>query len=91
MPSTRIQQWTNDANAVQCALMQTIDAVVHKKLDRKTAALVLYGLQTASINLRRLDLEPKQLQPELESSLAQCLLSALREGVDAATDTTVTR
>jgi hypothetical protein len=45
-----------DANSVQMALMQVIDAILHNRLDTKRAGLVLYALQTASSNLARTDL-----------------------------------
>lgn len=41
-----------DANSVQIALMQVMDAILHNRLDSKRAGLLLYGLQTASSNLR---------------------------------------
>lgn len=41
-----------DANAVQIALIQVIDAVLNERIDNKRAGLVLYALQTASANLR---------------------------------------
>ncbi len=47
-----------DANSVQIALMQTIDDIAHNRLDRRQAALILYGLQTASLNLRHTNFEP---------------------------------
>ncbi len=50
-----------DANSIQVALMQTIDDVVHNRIDRKQASLVLYGLQTASMNLRHTNFEPMSL------------------------------
>jgi len=40
-----------DANSIQIALMQVIDAILHNRLDSKRAGLVLYALQTASSNL----------------------------------------
>ncbi|MGO9563188.1 MAG: hypothetical protein ACLPPV_11095 [Candidatus Korobacteraceae bacterium] len=40
-----------DANAIQLALSQVIDDVMHSRLDNKRAGLVLYALQTASANL----------------------------------------
>jgi hypothetical protein len=42
-----------DANSIQIALMQVVDAVLHGRLDNKRAGLVLYALQTASSNLAR--------------------------------------
>jgi len=46
-----------DANSVQMALMQVIDAILHDRIDNKRAGLVLYALQTGSSNLARTDLE----------------------------------
>ncbi|HLI62817.1 MAG TPA: hypothetical protein VKV05_05425 [Terriglobales bacterium] len=40
-----------DANSIQLALMQVIDALLRNRLDPKRAGLVLYALQTASSNL----------------------------------------
>ncbi len=40
-----------DANSIQIALMQVVDAILHNRLDNKRAGLVLYALQTASSNL----------------------------------------
>ncbi len=53
-----------DANAIQVVLMQTIDDIAHNRLDRKQAALILYALQTASINLRHTNFEPMSLWDE---------------------------
>lgn len=48
-----------DANSIQVALMQVVDAILHNRLDSKRAGLVLYALQTASSNLARgADFEP---------------------------------
>ncbi len=47
-----------DANSVQIALMKVIQMLGSGQMDPKTAGLVLYALQTASANLRRLDFEP---------------------------------
>jgi hypothetical protein len=46
-----------DANCVQVALMKVIQMLGAGSVDHKTAGLMLYGLQTASINLRHCDLE----------------------------------
>lgn len=51
-----------DANAVQCALMQTIDDISNNRIDTKKASLLLYALQTASLNLKRTNFEPHKLQ-----------------------------
>ena len=43
--------------SIQLALMQVTEALLHGTLDRKTAGLVLYSLQTASSNLRNMQKE----------------------------------
>jgi hypothetical protein len=47
-----------DANAVQVAIMQVLQALAKKKLEVRVAATLLYGLQTASANLKRTHFEP---------------------------------
>lgn len=47
-----------DANSIQVALMEVVRLLALGHLDSKTAGLYFYALQTASANLRRLDLEP---------------------------------
>jgi hypothetical protein len=42
-----------DANAVQVAIMQTIDALLDGRLNERRTGLLLYALQTASSNLKR--------------------------------------
>jgi hypothetical protein len=47
-----------DANSIQVSLMQIMRLLALGHLDPKTAGLLLYALQTASINLRRTNFEP---------------------------------
>ncbi|SRR6266404_1042839 len=47
-----------DGNAIQCAIMQVLDGVAAGRMDRQTANTLLYGLQTASANLRKVRFEP---------------------------------
>jgi hypothetical protein len=49
-----------DANAIQVALMKVIQMLGAGTLDHKTASLMLYGLQTASYNLRMTRFEPEK-------------------------------
>ena len=49
-----------DAAAIQMALMQVIDAILHNRIDNKRAGLVLYALQTAGSNLARADFEQQR-------------------------------
>lgn len=55
-----------DANSVQVAIMQVLRLILAKQLDQKTAGLLLYGLQTASINLNRTRFEPTQRDVVIE-------------------------
>jgi hypothetical protein len=47
-----------DANSIQVALAKVMQQLVLSEIDHKTAALMLYALQTASMNLKRTSLEP---------------------------------
>jgi hypothetical protein len=49
-----------DANSIQVALMKVIQMLGSELIDHKTAALMLYGLQTASANLRNAKFEPEK-------------------------------
>jgi hypothetical protein len=48
-----------DANSIQVTLAKVIERLVSQEIDHKTAALLLYALQTASMNLKRTTLEPQ--------------------------------
>jgi len=52
-----------DANSIQVAIMQVLNLLLTGHIEHKTAALPLYGLQTASANLRhtRFDPYPRQV------------------------------
>jgi hypothetical protein len=50
-------QVLEDTDSIQVALMQVMRLILRRQLDHKTAGLLLYGLQTASANLRRIDFE----------------------------------
>ena len=49
-----------DANSVQVALMQVLQLLGSGQMDHRTAGLMLYGLQTASINLRNTEFEAEE-------------------------------
>ncbi len=58
-----------DAHSVQTVIRQVVQMVLQKRLERKTASLLLYALQIASSNLKRLELEkaqPEQVVTDLE-------------------------
>jgi hypothetical protein len=48
-----------DANSIQVALADVMSRLMTEEVDHKTAALLLYALQTASMNLKRTTLEPE--------------------------------
>jgi hypothetical protein len=48
-----------DANSIQVALMQITRLLLTQQIDHRTAALLLYALQTASSNLARCTFEPE--------------------------------
>jgi hypothetical protein len=48
-----------DANSIQVSLAHVMERLVMQEIDHKTAALLLYALQTASMNLKRTSLEPE--------------------------------
>jgi hypothetical protein len=47
-----------DANSIQVSLAHIIELLISEEVDHKAAALMLYALQTASMNLKRTSLEP---------------------------------
>ena len=47
-----------DANSVQITLMQVMRLILRGQIDPKSAGLLLYALQTASVNLRHTEFEP---------------------------------
>jgi len=49
-----------DAHSVQTVICQVVQMVLQKRLERKTASLLLYALQIASSNLKRIELEKPQ-------------------------------
>jgi hypothetical protein len=49
-----------DANSIQVSLMQIMRLLVAGQIDPKTAGLLLYALQTASINLPQTRFEPNR-------------------------------
>src|SRR6202171_5608855 len=58
-----------DAHSVQSVIRQVVQMVLQKRIERKTASLLLYALQIASSNLKRMELEkpqPEQVVTDLE-------------------------
>ncbi|HYY15911.1 MAG TPA: hypothetical protein VE965_04560 [Gammaproteobacteria bacterium] len=57
-PRVNVFPLLEDANAIQLELGEVIRGLIDQRLDTKRAALMLYALQIASGNLRRVDFEP---------------------------------
>ena len=58
-----------DAHSIQTVIRQVVQMVLQKRLERKTASLLLYALQIASSNLKRMELEkpqPEQVVTDFE-------------------------
>lgn len=72
-----------DANAIQCALMQVIRAIADNKMECKRAGLLLYALQTASYNLKRASLEPDMFEVVRDTSSLAQEVTLPRDPVDA--------
>jgi hypothetical protein len=49
-----------DAHAIQYMLRRTVQMVLQRRIEQKTASLVFYALQIASSNLKRMELEKPQ-------------------------------
>jgi len=59
-----------DAHSIQSVLREVVQMVMQKRLERKTASLLLYALQIASSNLKRMELEmpqPEQVVTNLDA------------------------
>ncbi len=57
LPATALPA-LEDAEGIQHAIMHVTRLILERKLDNRTAALVLYALQTASANLKRMSRRP---------------------------------
>jgi hypothetical protein len=73
-PRINVLPLLEDGNAIQLELGEIIRSLVDERIDTKRAALVLYALQIASLNLRNVNFEPGPRKVVLESSFdMQCL------------------
>jgi hypothetical protein len=58
-----------DAHSIQTVLRQVVQMIMQKRIERKTASILLYALQIASSNLKRMELEkpqPEQVVVDLD-------------------------
>src|ERR1700693_3517381 len=49
-----------DAHSIQAVIRQVVQMVLQKRIERKTASLLLYALQIASSTLKRMEIEKPQ-------------------------------
>lgn len=59
-----------DAHSIQTVIRQIVQMLLQKRIERKTASLLLYALQIASSNLKRMELEkpqPTEVVTDLET------------------------
>jgi hypothetical protein len=59
-----------DAHSIQTVIRQVVQMILQKRIERKTASLLLYALQIASSNLKRMELEtpqPAEVVTDLET------------------------
>jgi len=72
-----------DAHSIQFFIRQVVQMLMQRRIDRKTASLVLYGLQLASSNLKRMELEkpqPEQVVIDTETEPRSKIAMAVRDG-----------
>jgi hypothetical protein len=55
-----------DANAIQVAIQEIMQAILDRRIDNKRAGLLLYSLQLASSNIRNLTPLPKDDRPQID-------------------------
>jgi len=48
-----------DADSIQMGVGEVLRLLMARQVDHRTAAIMLYGLQTASVNLKKTSFEPK--------------------------------
>jgi hypothetical protein len=71
-----------DAHSIQAVLRQVVQMVMQKRLERKNASLLLYALQIASSNLKRMELEkpqPEQVVIDLETKSETPMAALIEE------------
>ena len=58
-----------NADAIQLSIQLVLDAVLANRMELKRASLLLYGLQTAAVNVRRTHFDPAALRAEIATEL----------------------
>jgi hypothetical protein len=65
-----ILPYFEDAHSIQAVVRRVMEMVLQKRIEQKTASLLLYALQIASSNLKRMELEkpqPEQIVTDFET------------------------
>ncbi|MGA7294485.1 MAG: hypothetical protein WBW53_18675 [Terriglobales bacterium] len=60
-----------DAYSVQSVIRQVVQMVLQQRIERKTASLLLYALQIASSNLKRMELEKPQPEQVVTNTVTE--------------------
>jgi hypothetical protein len=60
-----------DANSVQMGVGEVMRLMLTRQVDHRTAALMLYGLQTASINMKHTSFEPEPTRVVIDRECVQ--------------------
>src|SRR6267154_2523374 len=79
-----------DAHSVQSVIRQVMQMLLQKRIERRTASLLLYALQIASSNLKRMELEkpqPEQVVIDVVTPLKYEPPIAAPEEIETATET----
>jgi hypothetical protein len=75
-----------DAHSIQTVIRQVVQMVLQKRIERKTASLLLYALQIASSNLKRMELEkpqPEQVVTDLDLEMeSETPMAAVNENTN---------
>src|SRR4051812_15167441 len=58
-----------NADAIQLSIQLVLDSVLANRMDLKRASLLLYGLQTAAVNVRRTHFDPAPHRKEISTEL----------------------
>jgi len=72
LPRVQTVPILEDGNAIQLGVLEIIRGLLEERIDTKRAGLVLYGLQIASSNLRRVRGEPPRHRVVLDDPRELC-------------------
>jgi hypothetical protein len=82
-PHAKIQlPLLEDAESIQIAIQEVVDAITQDRIDSKRAGLLLYALQTASANLKNADFEPRKLREDSDPAEFSPVVKMLMEALE---------